>query len=108
MTTFGDDLIVGGNFTTAGGSLHRSIASWNGSFWSSIGEPLVGDSTSIHALGSNEHGLFMGGYIVDQTYGLRYVARWDGVTWQSDEGGTHEFVRAFEFYGGEAIVGGSF
>ncbi len=72
----GGDLVVGGNFTSAGGVPAPGIARWNGSAWSAVG---TGFSLSVGAFHRMANGdLVAGGFTSTGSYN---VARWDGVAW---------------------------
>jgi len=65
------DLIVGGDFTTAGAVPVASVARWDGSAWQSMGNGLA---SYVDELLVMPNGDVVAG-------GLFGVARWDGVTW---------------------------
>ncbi len=59
LVTSGNDLYVGGSFTTAGGTPANNIAKWDGSSWSTLGSGVNGAVDSLAADGSGH--LFVGG-----------------------------------------------
>jgi hypothetical protein len=65
------DLIVGGQFATAGGITANGIARWNGSAWSSLGTSPLAEVRSIKV--TPDGALVAAGY--DGVY------RWDGTAW---------------------------
>ncbi|MBL9147372.1 MAG: hypothetical protein JNM94_01630 [Phycisphaerae bacterium] len=71
----GPTLIVGGDFTEAGGVPAHRVAVWNGVSWSALGE---GPGTDVNSLAMFDDGdgptLYAGG---------NGVWRWDGATWTS-------------------------
>ncbi|MCH8259568.1 MAG: hypothetical protein IIC46_05115 [Planctomycetes bacterium] len=85
-------LIVGGNFTTAGGKPANGIAKWDGRSWSSLGSGVGGSIAIVVALtvfdddgsGPGEPALFAGGTFT--TAGgivVNGIAKWNGVKWSS-------------------------
>ncbi len=104
----GDNLYVGGNFSSAGtidGADH--IARWNGSFWQALAPGLNNSVMAILVDGSN---VYVGGAF---TYSLGsgvadHIARLNGSTWQSVGGGLNSHVYALAKIGTDLYVGGSF
>jgi hypothetical protein len=77
-------LLVGGNFTDAGGVVNADrLASWNGLAWSAVG-PGVNNGI-VMAIASKDGKVYIGGSFtnVGGTTGLDRLAVWDGVSWQS-------------------------
>src|SRR5205807_1696397 len=74
----GNDLYVGGAFTTAGGQPATNIAKWDGNNWTPLGSGLNGD---VYALAVVKD-VYAGGYFT--TAGgtaANNIARWDGTNW---------------------------
>jgi hypothetical protein len=69
----GGDLVVGGTFATAGGTVAANIARWNGTQWQAIGSGQSANLTSIVALSNSE--LFAAGL------NSALPERWDGTAW---------------------------
>ncbi|MEY4877402.1 MAG: hypothetical protein RL708_2552 [Bacteroidota bacterium] len=71
---------------------HRYIAKWNGSNWSNISRGLKFNNR-IHTIITDTKGnLYAAGRFTDslsQNKGKCFVAKWDGLTWQSLGVGTH-------------------
>jgi hypothetical protein len=84
------DLLVGGNFTAAGGVGANRIARWNGSTWSALGSGILGvDASTVSALLVLPGGdLIAGGYFTTAG-GLpaNNIARWNGSAWSAIAGG---------------------
>ena len=59
LAVYGNKLIAGGGFTTAGGVSAHGIASWNGYSWSALG---LGMNGSVYALAVYDNKLIAGGY----------------------------------------------
>ena len=58
LAVYNDELVVGGDFTTAGGIGANRTAKWNGSSWSALG---LGTNNSVYALLNIGGELIMGG-----------------------------------------------
>src|SRR5205807_1214713 len=71
------DLVVGGNFTSAGGTGAVGVARWNGSSWSVVGGGIVGEVHSLLVMPNGD--LIAGGWVslAPQTVSAG-VLRWDG------------------------------
>lgn len=78
------DLIVGGEFTDAGGNLDADyIARWNGSTWQPLGPGL---NDAVFALAFAPNGDLIAGGKFMAAGGQAFansIARWDGTTWQA-------------------------
>ena len=83
----GDDLYVGGRFTTVGGNVPAlNIASWNGSVWSALGAGLRGtpNTSPVNALASLGTDLYaFGGFTNAGGITANGLARWNGANWSS-------------------------
>ncbi|HRX52520.1 MAG TPA: hypothetical protein P5571_14205 [Candidatus Krumholzibacteria bacterium] len=106
MTVHGDELIVGGTFTEAGGLTVNRIAAYDGTGWRALGG---GADNSVYSLHSTGAGLVAGGRFtsLDGVDALR-VARWDGAAWHALGDGLDASVNALGTYDGELIAGGVF
>ena len=58
MAVYNDSLIVGGDFTSAGGIAALNIAKWNGSSWSALG---AGLDNYVYTLIEFSDNLYAGG-----------------------------------------------
>jgi hypothetical protein len=80
LGSFGNDLVVGGRFTQAGGVPARCVARWNGSAWSTFGAGIQG--ATVQAIATFQGALVLGGdFSAVQGATADYVARWTGSTW---------------------------
>jgi hypothetical protein len=118
LTVFGSVLVVGGTFTTAGGSPAANIARWNGTTWSVMGSGMNG---GVYALLTwNDGGgdrLYAGGsFSTAGGVAAKKIARWNG-SWSAlgagvDDGSTGGAVSALAVFddggGSDLYVGGSF
>lgn len=80
IETFDGNLVVGGDFTTAGGVSATRIAQWNGSAWAALGSGVDDRPRDLHV--HDDGDLYVCGEF-DNAGGLSSpkVAKWDGVTW---------------------------
>lgn len=110
----GNDVYVGGTFTTAtdanGSSDVRGIAVWDGSGWSAIGG---GVNDPVYALAVSGGEVYVGGDFLtvfddDGTEVIPYLARWDGGNWSSVGSGPNRAVRTMALDGNDLYVGGAF
>ncbi len=102
----GNDIYVGGDFTTAGGDTVNFIAKWDGTSWSSLGGGMNG---TIFALAMDGDTLYAGGFFT--TAGgvpANRIAKWDGTNWSSLGDGTDGGVYSIAFSGTDIYAGGGF
>ena len=88
-------LLVGGAFTTAGGTTVRGIASWNGSAWSALGPPSSGGTVKAIAVGKDGK-VYVGGSFDDWdgTAAADRIASWDGTNWAAVSSGADNDVES--------------
>jgi hypothetical protein len=82
----GNDLYVGGNFTTVGGNVSAlNVARWNGSSWSALGTGVKGppNSAAVSALASLGTDLYATGNFTNAGGLTARVAKWNGASWFS-------------------------
>ena len=109
LTTYDGKLIVGGEFTTAGGVEAIRIAAWDGSSWSPLGSGIGGGYPYVSALTVYDGKLIAGGYFA--TAGgieTNRIAAWDGLSWSPLGSGMNNFVYALTVYDGKLIAVGRF
>src|SRR5205823_2796401 len=99
LTTHDNELVAGGTFTYAGGSIANRIAHWNGSGWQPFGS---GVSSQVNALA-----VYNGEPIAGCT-GAGTIWHWDGTTWQPVGSGLNNSVFAMTVYNSDLIAGGAF
>lgn len=112
MTVWDGDLVVAGDFRTAGSiTVQGGIVLWNGTSWQS----LEGPGGLIQGLTVYDGELIAGGtnLIEDPDTSVKYnVVAWDGASWTPVGPGTFTFessaVRCVGVYGGRLIAGGAF
>lgn len=102
------ELVVGGEFTTAGGQPASAIARWNGTSWSSLGGGLGGVVHSLLVLPNGDL-IASGAFASAGGQPAGNVARWNGAVWSAVGGGTNGTVFASAVMpNGDLIVGGYF
>lgn len=86
LFNYGGDLIVGGNFTLAGGDTANYIARWDGSSWHPIGGGMGGTYDEDHwvtALTEYNGDLVAGGFFTTaEGMIVNRIAAWDGDAWR--------------------------
>jgi hypothetical protein len=109
-------LIVGGNFTTAGGQVVNHLARWDGTSWLPFPPGVSPDSNGVATITA-----FNGDLIIGGNFGaiggltVNRVARWDGENWhamssggQTGVGGGGNWVIASATFDGSLYIGGRF
>jgi hypothetical protein len=107
LAVYDGDLIVGGDFDTAGGMSAPLMARWNGSIWSAMGTEEAGMSGVVRTLAVFDGKLCAAGNLFWQGM-VRHVAMWNGFAWSS--AGTHVSgdVYTLAVYGSDLYAGGEF
>jgi hypothetical protein len=102
----GTNIYVGGAFVWAGSIRTQSIAMWNGSTWSALGDGIHGVVSDMALSGGN---LYVGGRFEragDVT--AHNIARWDGTRWSALGSGVSAQVTAVAATDNTLYVGGTF
>lgn len=106
IAILGDDVYVGGGFTSAGGTPAFNLARWDGGRWSAFGE---GANGPVLKIAVNRNIIYVGGQFTSiggvQANG---VARFDGDKWSALGSGVNGYVDAIAFKDNEVYLGGSF
>ncbi|HPF70728.1 MAG TPA: FlgD immunoglobulin-like domain containing protein [Candidatus Krumholzibacteria bacterium] len=97
--TYGGGLVVGGLFDSVGGLAVGNLARWDGTQWSTMGDPFDAEVLAL-AVWNGE--LYAGGWF---TGGL---ARWDGSAWVDVDGGVDGGVEGFAEWNGALVIAGDF
>jgi len=106
MTTDGNNIYIGGNFTTVAGLSANYIAKWDGTTWSALGTGLDGLVRTIAIDGTN---VYVGGdFTTAGGSAANYIAMWDGSTWSNLTTGTDGSVYSIMIKDGNTYVGGNF
>nr|MBP8137198.1 T9SS type A sorting domain-containing protein [Candidatus Eisenbacteria bacterium] len=110
----GFDVIVAGQFTTAGGAPANRIAKWNGSAWSAFGSGVDGivDALWVDPRAGG-YDIYVGGWFLNAGgQPAKCIAKWDGTEWSEVGGGvnaaTNPSVNALVKHAGVLYVGGNF
>jgi len=113
----GDDVYIGGAFTTVGNIVANGIARWNiaTQTWSALGDGLTFgkpySSGAVYAIAISGDDVYVGGYFMQAgNVAANYVARWNTTTqtWSALGSGTNGSVHAIAVSGSEVYVGGYF
>lgn len=102
------DVIIGGNFDSAGGNSAPRIARWNGTNWSTFGE---GTSGFVQALVPTTNYIYAGGNFVDAGGNtVNRIARWNrnSNSWETLGFGLSGNVNTMTQQGNYIYVGGVF
>jgi trimeric autotransporter adhesin len=106
LCVYNGEVIIAGQFTTAGGAPANRIARWNGSIWQPLGQGLDG---VVYTLAVYNGELIAGGsFSASAGVPMPYVARWNGSVWQSLPNGPDANVGALCIHNGLLIAGGGF
>lgn len=113
----GNNVYVGGVFTSAGGVPAKNIAKWDGANWSALGSGVSGPNNTqgeIRAIAVSGANVYVGGQFATAG-GVtgNSIAKWDGVSWSAlgsgiTDGGSVQFVGAIGISGSDVYVGGFF
>jgi hypothetical protein len=111
LTIYNNNLYVGGVFTEAGSILASDIAEWNGTNWDSLGSGIKFNHifyTAVRSLCGYNGNLFAGGVNIVQAGAVNVIgiAQWNGISWDSLEGGFNGAVYALTVYNSELYAGG--
>ena len=80
----GPALYVGGAFVAAGGAPAQSVAKWDGTNWSSLGEGLTPNTIFdlfVADVGSGPRLMAAGGFLHSGKESAPFLAQWDGAIW---------------------------
>jgi hypothetical protein len=107
LLAFGEDLIVGGDFTTAGGVPATNVARWDGTAWSALGS-LPGGVRALASVDPDGSGpqperIAAGGLLYS-----RWLATWSGTSWETLAGGPTSAVLSLLRTEDGLVAGGVF
>ena len=106
LIVYDSNLIAGGQFPAAGGTLANNVAQWNGAVWQPLGSGMNG---SVWALTVYHGNLIAGGdFTTAGGASANYVAQWNGTAWQPLGDGMNGAVSSLTVYNGKLIAGGNF
>jgi hypothetical protein len=104
------ELIAGGKFSVAGGTVANSIARWDGTSWSPLGSGL---NEEVYALAELPNGDLVAGGQFTSAGGVsaNHIARWDGSSWAplgSGMNGSWGVSSLAVLPNGDLVAGGDF
>lgn len=106
MVMVGQDLYVGGEFTTADGAIVNRIVKWDGSTWSPLGPGVNGP---VRAIASYDSSIYVAGTFTQAGgQSVSNIARWDGTSWSDAGDGINGPVFSLASRGGQLFAGGDF
>ncbi|MGE0886034.1 MAG: FG-GAP-like repeat-containing protein [Blastocatellales bacterium] len=106
LTISGNNVYVGGIFSTAGGVVANRIAKWNGSSWSPLGNGVNGQ---VSAIGISGNDVYVGGSFTSAGgVNAINIAKWNGSSWSALGSGVDSIVNAIAINGNDVYVGGLF
>jgi hypothetical protein len=110
LVSYGGSLVIGGRFTTAGGSAASYIAQWNGTAWSKFGTTTTDLDNNVYAMLSTGSRIYVGGFFtMAGGTTVNHIAKWDGTKWNAVGLGTDgEYVQGFALSGSTLYVLGAF
>ncbi len=116
LAVHGNDLYIGGSFSSAGGVDARNIAKWNGTSFSRLGSENIynGVNGNVNALAFGGIDLFVGGNFQtaynssNSTAQSSNIVRWNGTAWSPLGSGIDGSVYSFVTNGADLFVGGNF
>jgi len=109
----GENLYVGGNFTSIGGCTSgcNGVAKWDGTSWSALGTGMAGNTADVYSLVESGGLIYAGGDFTSAgtcSSGCNSVAKWDGTSWSALASGLDNWVGALVFGGSNLYAGGAF
>jgi hypothetical protein len=105
-TTFGTDLVIGGEFRTVGDAIARRVARFDGSSWSAMGEGFDGRVEGLVEWNGSLYAV--GEFSNSGATPLMGLARWNGSAWEEVGGGTNGPAYDIVVYGGGLAIAGTF
>ena len=106
------DVVVGGEFLSAGGVLVNRVARWDGAKWSSLGSGIDDPTGIVSALAVLPNGDIVAAGRFASAGGVQAsgIARWNGATWtRLGSGPTNGAFSALTVLGnGDVVAGGAF
>jgi len=107
----GNDLYIGGNFTSVGGITASNVAKWNGANWSALGggAKAAPNAVAVTCLGVIGTDVYIGGNFTNAggLPALR-IAKWDGFGWSALGTGLNGTPNRMRVYGNSVYIGGVF
>jgi hypothetical protein len=76
-----NNVLVGGTFNNAGGSLANNLAEWNGSSWSTFSSGAGGSYSGVWALAVYNGNIYAGGSDFNNSSPYENLIEWNGSSW---------------------------
>jgi hypothetical protein len=109
----GSDLYVVGEFTTIDGAPASNVAKWDGSSWSTLGNPVFATNNGVYAITRYQGNIVVAGEFTTINGQPGDVAVWDGSSWSPlgnstlYDGGNDDIL-ALQVIGTDLYIGGRF
>src|SRR4030095_2812356 len=104
LVVYNNELIVGGDFTSAGGIAANRIAKWNTTTWFALG---LGTNGSVNALAVfNGELIVAGNFTQVGGVGASRIAKWNGSNWNlfGNNANINDEILALAVYNNELYV----
>ncbi len=117
VAVVGDEVFVGGQFTSIGKATANNVARWDGTRWTSLGDGTDnGVNGAVWAITVTANGVYVGGtFSRAGSVEATNVAKWDGTSWAALAGGLGDAdgavggrVTALAADGSNVVAGGTF
>jgi len=104
----GNDVYVGGKFTSADKVMAYNIARWDGKNWSALGDGIRGDRERVQAMGISGSDLYaIGAFTTAGEATAHNIARWNGSGWSAPEIQAEKDVWAIAVSGSDVYLSGN-
>jgi hypothetical protein len=93
ITYYGGKITIGGAFENSGTDAVPHLAAWDGAKWTAIGGGLStpGSTALVQGLAVHAGELYATGFLEQAgTLAVSHIARWNGTTWSTMEGGLND------------------
>lgn len=110
----GDKVYVGGCFDKAGSMPAKSIAVWDGTSWSALGDGLgtsdINSRPLVQCIQVVGNDVYVGGTFskAGSNNNVGNIARWDGTQWNRVGYGFSDYVGCLNYHNGILYAGGNF
>ena len=108
LTTYQNQLYVGGLYETAGGNTCSGVAAWDGVGWSCVGAAAYGEINVMAGVVYKDTLYVTGSFSTIGGVSASNIAKFDGANWSPVGSGLNAQGRSLCVYNGELYVGGDF